>query len=321
MTLDDIILKLSDPGLRIPWLWEWLKNDVWSVQRYTNLKTDDYLREGERQVCALEDVIASAADRTYLELVQKNLSGRSILEMLKDHQTAVIVFDGLSIREMPLIETLSNKSGFRILESGYAVASVPSETLEFIHQNLSLENVGPSQLPTRRELKEKGIKVVYAESSSASPNLDYKEPLLVWSAFPDNKYLDSDARFAEHFGNIHTLFESAWINLVQGVRGKRRIVITSDHGYIYFGTGLDVQRSNKDQKILNDYFGNDRNKVISNGPVPNQNDIYLDAARNVAVIKGRVKTRSTGAAAQKLYKHGGLSLMEMLVPWVVLEIS
>jgi hypothetical protein len=72
---------------------------------------------------------------------------------------------------------------------------------------------------------------------------------------------------------------------------------------------------------LNDYFGNDRNKVISNGPVPNQNDIYLDAARNVAVIKGRVKTRSTGAAAQKLYKHGGLSLMEMLVPWVVLEIS
>jgi hypothetical protein len=33
------------------------------------------------------------------------------------------------------------------------------------------------------------------------------------------------------------------------------------------------------------------------------------------MIKGRVKTRSTGATA-RLYKHGGLYLMEMLTPWI-----
>jgi len=39
----------------------------------------------------------------------------------------------------------------------------------------------------------------------------------------------------------------------------------------------------------------------------------------LAMIKGRVKTKSTGDAASRLYKHGGLSLMEMLVPWIEIE--
>jgi hypothetical protein len=32
-----------------------------------------------------------------------------------------------------------------------------------------------------------------------------------------------------------------------------------------------------------------------------------------------VQTHSSGQASSKLYKHGGLSLMEMLTPWIVLE--
>jgi hypothetical protein len=34
-----------------------------------------------------------------------------------------------------------------------------------------------------------------------------------------------------------------------------------------------------------------------------------------------VKTHSTGEAATKLYKHGGLSLMEMLTPWIKIEVG
>jgi hypothetical protein len=32
-----------------------------------------------------------------------------------------------------------------------------------------------------------------------------------------------------------------------------------------------------------------------------------------------VQPHPPGPAASKLYKHGGLSLMEMLTPWVLLE--
>jgi hypothetical protein len=48
---------------------------------------------------------------------------------------------------------------------------------------------------------------------------------------------------------------------------------------------------------------------------------YRDSSRQIALIKGRVKTRSTGEAATKLNKHGGLSLMEMLTPWIEIEVG
>jgi len=45
----------------------------------------------------------------------------------------------------------------------------------------------------------------------------------------------------------------------------------------------------------------------------------LLAHRRVAVSRGRVQTHPPGPAGSRLYKHGGLSLMEMLTPWIVLE--
>jgi hypothetical protein len=93
----------------------------------------------------------------------------------------------------------------------------------------------------------------------------------------------------------------------------------SDHGYIFFGTGMDFPR--KEMRELNNYFGNDRYAFLSAKPnPPASDDIIIDETKRVALLKGRVKTRSTGEAASKLYKHGGLSLMEMLTPWIVLEI-
>ena len=41
--------------------------------------------------------------------------------------------------------------------------------------------------------------------------------------------------------------------------------------------------------------------------------------RGVALLRGRVKVPTSGADSAKLYKHGGLSLMEMLTPWIVLQ--
>jgi len=64
-----------------------------------------------------------------------------------------------------------------------------------------------------------------------------------------------------------------------------------------------------------------RSSWLSDKPNPPQSDdIIIDETRQIALIKGRVKTKSTGDAASKLYKHGGLSLMEVLTPWVVLNV-
>ena len=75
-------------------------------------------------------------------------------------------------------------------------------------------------------------------------------------------------------------------------------------------------------KELNAYFGNERNVSLEEKPdTPVNDDIYISESQKVAMVKGRVRTKSTGDAARKLYKHGGLSLMEMITPWIELEVS
>ncbi len=316
-----LIQKLTAPGSRLPWIKKWLIDEIWSSEYYESLTHSQYLLRGEEAVNKFEMLISSSADRIYREFLDSPDSTKNLQNLLSDNNLAVVVFDGMSLREIPIIMRLSQKSGFKIKEVDCSHASIPCETIDFIDQELGCGRVAPSQLPGRRELKDKGISVVYTNNITQSITVaDAGLSLLVWSSFPDNTYKDSGAKFENHFDNIHVQFETAWMNTVQQIKGKQRIIITSDHGYIFFGTGMDFPRSISELRDLNAYFGNDRQAFLSDKPnPPRSKDIIIDENKGLAMVKGRIKTRSTGEAATKLYKHGGLSLMEMLTPWVVLE--
>jgi hypothetical protein len=320
--LDHVLFKrLIESGPRLAWITRWLLEEVWSPECYRTLSPVQFLRTGEEKVNRFEMLVAAAADRIYDELLSAPDPSRNLLEELSDSNTAVVIFDGLSIREVPMILNLAVKSGLTVSLKSTSRAAVPSETLDFIARELSCGHVAPSQLPTRKELKEKGIFASYTNDITQPLAGDYEAfPLLIWSAFPDATYKDSGARFESHFENIHALFETAWINTVQTIKSKKRIIITSDHGYIYFGAGMDFPRSSSEMKPLNTYFGNDRNVSLDEKPdFPVNDDLYIGESQKIAMVKGRVRTRSTGEAARKLYRHGGLSLMEMITPWIELE--
>jgi hypothetical protein len=315
--------KLTRPGPRLTWIIEWLLEEVWSPQRYQSLSPVEFLRAGEEKINRFEMLAASTADRIYGELLSVPDPSKNLLGALCDPDTAVVVFDGLSIREVPMILTLADKSGLPVSLIATSQSAIPSETMDFIERELPCGHIAPSQLQTRKELKEKGIVMIYSKDITQPLSGEYdNSPLLVWSSFPDVTYKDSGARFESHFENIHTLFETAWMNIVQAIKGKQRIIITSDHGYIFFGTGMDFPRSSSEMKGLNAYFGNERNVSLEEKPdTPVNDDIYISESQKVAMVKGRVRTKSTGDAARKLYKHGGLSLMEMITPWIEFEVS
>jgi hypothetical protein len=317
-----LIEKLIDPGPRLPWIKEWLVNDIWSPAKYDSAKPIDFLFQGEEEVNIFEQLLASAADRTYGELLSNPDPSKSLMEVLSDAETAVCVFDGLSLREIPVVQNLAMKSGFKTTLVDTALAAVPSETIDYLARELPCGRISPSQLPARKELKEKEIAAVYSGNYSQPISGEFKGmPLLVWSSFPDETYQDSGARFDNHFANLQTFMETAWMNTVQQIKNKKKIIITSDHGYIFFGTGMDFPRGNTETAPLNQYFGNERNALLNQQPNPPQgDDVFIDTVRNIALIKGRVKTRATGTASTKLYKHGGLSLMEMITPWIELEV-
>jgi hypothetical protein len=313
--------RLVAPGPRLSWIKRWLLDEVWSRENYQKLKPVDFLHRGESAVNDFEQLLAAAADRTYSELLSGPDPGKGLLDALSSPDSAVVVFDGLSLREIPMLLGLAEQSGLKICKTDASLAAVPCETMDFIDRELPCGRIAPSQLPGRKELKERGIAAVYNGNHTQGITTNHEgTALLVWSAFPDLTYRDSGAKFDSHFENIHAMFETAWMNTVQRIKGKRRIVVTSDHGYIFFGAGMDFPRQQTEVKDMNAYFGNDRHASLTEKPDPPvSDDVYRDSSRQVALIKGRVKTRSTGEAAAKLYKHGGLSLMEMLVPWIELE--
>jgi len=315
---NDLLDTFIKPGPRLPWIKKWLIDNVWTLPLYESFSHIEYLKSGEEKVNMFEEILCSAADRTYRELMSPPLPEKSLLNVLKEN-TAVIVFDGLSLREIPIILRLSKKSDLTVREISCSIAAIPSETIDFIEREFQCGKISPSQLPGRNELRSKGITAIYTNNITQGINApENNSPLLIWSAFPDNTYTDSGSRFENHFENIHIQFETAWMNTVQQIKGRKTLIVTSDHGYVFFGTGLD--RTSPDIRELNSYFGNNRNTLLSNNPnPPKSDDIIIDEAEGVAMVKGRIKTRSTGEAAMKLYKHGGLSLMEMLIPWVVLE--
>jgi hypothetical protein len=313
--------KLTQPGPRLPWIKKWLIDEIWSLSRYRSSKITDFLFQGEEVVNSFESLISSAAGRVYDELTSPSDSRKNLLDSLTDAEKSVVIFDGLSLREIPVVITLAERSGLKVLSVDCSVAATPSETTDFIDREFACGQIGPSQIQGRRELRDRGICAFYHGDYNHPFFGDYDgHPLLLWSPFPDSTYRDTGAKFINHFENIHAFFENVWMNTVQQIKGKKRIVVTSDHGYVFFGTGMDFLRSQAEIKALNEYFGNERWISLSKKPdPPASDDVYIDTLHKVAMIKGRVKTKSTGEAASKLYKHGGLSLMEMITPWIELE--
>ena len=321
--LDRALLdRLTVPGPRLPWLAEWLMEDVWSSDRYADLGPLEYLQQGEKEVNAFEELLAAAAWHIYDELLTPPSSERDVSTFLEGQEPrSAVVFDGLSLREVPAVLRLAEQARLEIQTVGFSLAAVPGDTMEYVEQRLGAGRVAPSQLPSRRELAERGIKAYYYSHQNQQHRLEENgEALLLWSAFPDNMYADTGARFPQYFEQIHSLLETAWLNTIQQVPKGRQIVITSDHGYVFFGSGLSFARDNEELRPLRTYLAGERFRRLGDGtPPPEHPDLAVLEDKGVAVIRGRVQTHPPGPGGSRLYKHGGLSLMEMLTPWIVLE--
>jgi hypothetical protein len=297
-------------------------NEVWSQARFESA-TDvvrDYLLPGERAVKDLEDILATAAPRAYAELLTTPSNERNVRHFLETQRpSAAVIFDGLSLREIPALLKLAQNSGLKVKEIGVSLAAIPSETLDFTEQRLKLSGrVAPSALPGRGELRAVGVECYYFDSPRDRRVLNTSAPaLLLWSSFPDQTYGDAEAKFDRHFAGLQALLETAWQNTVQQIPPDRSILVTSDHGYIFLGAGLFNTRSDSELRQL---FGGERfARLEPNDPRPDHPDVAVVTDRDVALLRGRVKVPTTGADAAKLYKHGGLSLMEMLTPWLVMQ--
>ena len=118
------------------------------------------------------------------------------------------------------------------------------------------------------------------------------------------------------FDGLWDGLEQTWRRTVQAVPPDRKVLVTSDHGYIFLGSGLSDPSLRGADRILD----GKRFRVFEpNESLPaSGNGLWVDASRRLAVLAGRGHNRFQGPGAQSVYRHGGLTLMEMLTPWLVL---
>ena len=296
------------------------------MERYQGVGKNptEYLLQGEGLVNVWEKLLTMAGDSIYDELASTPPEDRSIKRYLNQNPGgAIVILDGCSIRELPRLVELANISARPIVEQGYGRAAVPSETEMFIvnRMGLGLPCIPPNQLPGRRELRELGIRAYWFRQPTENIRIeDTPESLLLWMRFPDMRFMDSHAAKPELFDAIWDMLETVWKVTVQAVPSNRPILVTSDHGYIFLGPNLSDPRLNSKQldKPLN---GKRFREFEPHEQLPARTDgLWIDPARRLAVLTGRIHNRPQAPSpSQSLYRHGGLSLMEMLTPWLVLD--
>jgi hypothetical protein len=315
--------ELTQPGFRLPLLANWLMNEVWTMDRYRAVgqKPAEYLLQGETLVHHRETLLTFAGESLYDELASALPPSRSIKAFWNHHPGAsVVILDGCSLRELPRLLELAAASMRPILEQSYGFAAVPSETEMFIAQRmgLGLPPVSPSALPGRHELREQGIRPYWFRQPTEQVRIEEEpEALLLWMRFPDMRFMDTHAATAELFDSIWDILETVWMRTVQAVPASRPVLITSDHGYIFLGPGLSEPRLNGVDKPLE---GKRYHEFGPHEELPAKKaGLWVDPARRLAVVAGRVHNRPQAPSpSNSVYRHGGLSLMEMLTPWLVL---
>lgn len=318
-------------GSRVPGIADWLMRSVWSPERFASLPREEYLRLGETSVCQAEETISTGAYRVWDELVAASAHAptpRTFLGLdspaasAQPKTRAVIVFDGLSLRELPLLLDLAAKTGFRVDEARAIATCLPTETVDFVAERVlgpaAAYGTGPNQLPGHGALTARGVHAVYLDSLNPRMTLPADKSLLLWSTYPDRLFKDDEARFdTQLFPQFCDYVVTLWKYTVQAVPPGIPIAITSDHGYIYFGGNGQSSRESTAARQVHQQ----RSEVFDEQapyPAPHP-DLQLVPDRRLALLRGRLKTRPKGGSSRKLYQHGGLSLMESLVPWVLLN--
>lgn len=239
---------------------------------------------------------------------------------------AVLILDGLSLREAPWILQEADRRGYTVHSARATGSELPGDTNSFARalgfgQRSSLENNGAS----------KTHRLTGARTESAGHH--WKDCLasitpapcwVFWHHWPDTRIHDlADAGQGLNpltAEAVEELTSDAFWTLVERLATTRRLVITSDHGYA--ASGLFRDEDGAQGKYLKATFKSGRSQPLESGAEPPAwvppLDVVLPSqhGKNRYVL-GRRKWKSQGG--YPTLTHGGLSILEVASPFIELS--
>jgi hypothetical protein len=231
----------------------------------------------------------------------------------------------LSLRESPWLLQEAKRHGYQIHQAGARGTELPSDTTPFAKalgfgQRSSINNNGAGfahRLPGARTESLNAAWDYCLDWIASSPDI------VLWHHWPDER-IHQLAEPGDGFQKLcreaaQQLTSDSFWKMIERMTTGRRLVITSDHGYAASGMFTDV--ANKDQaNWLKTNFGSSR---FTHGAGTTHHwlppiSLCLKTANGINQFAlGRRKWRSAGG--YPTLAHGGLSLLEVAVPFI--EIS
>lgn len=238
---------------------------------------------------------------------------------------AVLILDGVSLRETPWLLQQAGEKGYTIHSAGPRASELPSETSPFARalgfaQRSALENNGA------------GGAHKLTGAGTESSNLNWKdciglvgtqEGFVFWHHYPDVRMHDLSVpgeglhkltrETHEHFTS-----DDFW-EFVERLASGRRLIITSDHGYAACGLFPDlVDKQQVDYMKGVFKSGRSATGLGDDGAWVPPIDLRLTTSHGPnRYALGRRKWKSAGG--YPTLHHGGLSLLEVFVPFIELS--
>ncbi len=282
-------------------------NRVWCADEIDDI--NDFFVRRERETNGLERFVLETFFDAY-DLLLARIRRERGTPRFEGAKGPIIILDGCSIREANLLPGRLKDGGYQVQEYSYALSEVPSGTVAFKRSVF-----GTQRVASLRQWRQ--YRVVNIQSGQPPALFPAGPEVLVWISYPDellHKVRGEALTPQEAFDKTVDLL----LVTLEGLGGDE-FLVTSDHGYLYVKNATLFWSPGRAAKVLRQLFGGRRAVPIGEiGP-------EFDRLRKVSkastyalfddegcYVRGRYHWSVQGTASD--IAHGGLSLMECLVP-------
>jgi hypothetical protein len=239
--------------------------------------------------------------------------------------TAILLLDALSLRELPLLMAAAKERGLTPSRVEALGSEVPSDTDRFAAalgitgRSKLFDNQPPASfIFSGTDVHTDVFDAPFADCADLVPS---KPRLFIWHKWPDEPLIHLHA--AQDGGpdivaaqTKQQIASPEFWQFIDRVRQGRRLVITSDHGYAVSRFFSDEIKDSETVHLLRSVFGAKRYATESpNAPWPRRHLPPLISRHNgQLVVLGQRKWAVQGGFPHLC--HGGLSLLEAVVPFI-----
>jgi hypothetical protein len=283
----------------------------------------------DREIGKLDLLLSSAAWelwRSYNAVVPRTADQLVGWWQARPSGRAVLVLDGLSLRELPWLLAGANARGYVLHDVRATGAELPADTNAFAaalgaQSRASLNN---NAKPGTFRLPGAYTDVTSLPFTDAAGTLPPATDLFLWHEWPDDRLhrLDVAGLALEqlaHEAKEKLQSDDFW-SLVHKLTQGRRLIITADHGYAACGHFADVQ-DDAQAKWLRDRFKQQRfarpDEPVVDPWLPPLSVTLPVKGGDAAFVLGRRRWKVPGG--YPTLTHGGLSLLEVAVPFIELS--